>query len=305
MKFKPILVDDSLQELTQLGTEEFPISVNTLRVQDEGCFQVRHWHYEIQILVMIRGSAVFETPAGEYALQEGEGLFVNSGVLHAPTGTDDPESTYICTNFRPSLIESQENSLIYRDYVRSVLENPDIPSFALREEPWQQEILAALLEMDRINDGQAYGYEIALKMQLHRIWHLILIHHQSQVEKAAPVSFADRHRIQLLKQFIHMKYMEQITLQDIACAGHISPSECCRVFRRTEQMSPIQYLRRYRILQSTKYLNCTGLSITEISFQVGFESASYYIACFKREMSCTPLEYRTRYLQDHGGPPAP
>lgn len=82
MKFHPILVDDSLQELTKLGTDDFPISVNLLRVQDEGCYRVQHWHEEIQILLMIQGNAVFETPSGRYDLKEGTGLFINSGILH-------------------------------------------------------------------------------------------------------------------------------------------------------------------------------------------------------------------------------
>lgn len=298
MKFHPILVDDSLQELTKLGTDDFPISVNLLCVQDEGCYRVQHWHEEIQILLMIQGNAVFETPSGRYDLKEGTGLFINSGILHRVFESDSVNSMYICVNFKPSFIDNQENSLIYRDYVRSVIENAELQSFALYSEPWHKEILETVREMNESYNCQEYGYEVSMRLQIYKIWRLILAHYQKQIEKTAVVALSDRQRIHSLKQFIHLKYMHHITLKDIAYAGHVSQSECCRIFRRTEQMSPIQYLRKYRISQSTKYLDCTGLSIADISYQVGFESTSYFISCFRREMLCTPGEYRNRHRHE-------
>ena len=86
--------------------------------------------------------------------------------------------------------------------------------------------------------------------------------------------------------------MHRITLNAIAEAAHISRGECCRVFQRTDRISPFAYLRSYRIHQAEKLLLYTSLSVSEIAFQTGFESSSYFIACFKKELHCTPLEYR-------------
>jgi len=41
-------------------------------------------------------------------------------------------------------------------------------------------------------------------------------------------------------------------------------------------------------------LDHSGLSITDIAFQCGFASTSYFIARFKEKMGVTPREYKLR-----------
>lgn len=302
MKCRPIAVDNTLQELTQHGTDDFPMSMDEQRVAEEGCRRIRHWHYEVQIALVTQGSAIFETPSDRFLIQAGEGVFLNSGVLHEVIPTAEADSVYICVNFKPELIYGQADNVIRRDYVEPVLSSTALQAFALRQEPWQQEILRLLSEMASVNERQEYGYEIVLKMLLCRIWHLILVNNRLQTEKIAAVSFADKQRMKQLKGFIHQNYMEHITLADIAGAGHISRGECCRVFRRAEQTTPILYLKRYRISQSIKLLSCTNLSISEVAYQAGFESGSYFTECFKRETGCTPNEYRARHAKKYTVP---
>lgn len=300
MKSRPIYVDNTMQELTNHGTPDFPVSMDRQKLSEAGCHDVKHWHSEIQINVVTEGAAVFETPAGRYLLKAGEGLFINSGVLHeafqAP-GFPADTSTYICVNFLPSLIYGSKDTLIYRDYIKPFESTPALQSFALRDQPWHQEIIRKLLALADINDRQEYGYEIEMKIRLLEIWHLIIKNNKAEAERISAVSFADRKRLRLLLDFIHKNYMNSITLADIAAAGSISRGECCHVFRRTGNPSPITYLNHYRILQSMKLLVCTNLSITEIAYQVGFESGSYYTERFKREQHCTPLEYRIKQCQ--------
>ena len=294
MNYKPIVVDDTLQELTQYDVDDFPISIAEQWVADEGCHRILHWHEEIAINYVAKGSVIFETPSESHVIYEGEGIFINSGVLHEAIPTEDDNSIYISVNFKPELIYGQSDNIIRRYYVEPVLSSVSMQIIPLRKEPWQQEILALFKEMSRVNEAQEYGYEIVLKILLCRIWHLLLINNRVQTEKLAAVSFADKQRIKLLKNYIHHHYMTQISLSDIANAAHISRSECCRVFRKVEKTTPFIFLKRHRISQSIKLLTCTSLSIGEIAYQTGFESANYFAECFKQEVKCTPREYRKK-----------
>jgi AraC-like DNA-binding protein len=286
------------QELTQHGTKDFPMSMDEQRVADGGCQGIRHWHYEVQIVLMTQGSAVFETPVGSCRIHKGQGVFINSGVLHEVILTEDSDSVYICVNFKPELIYGQPESVIRRDYVEPLISGEGMQFFPLADVPWQEEILGLLREMASVNDAQEYGYELALKILLCRIWHLILVNNRAKTEKLTAISFSDKQRMRLLIGYIHQHYMEHITLHDIAQAGHISRGECCKVFRRAEQITPIVYLNRYRISQSIKLLTCTELSICEVAYQSGFESGSYFTECFRKIMNCTPITYRTQYIKN-------
>ena len=93
--------------------------------------------------------------------------------------------------------------------------------------------------------------------------------------------------------FIHAHYAEKLELERIAQAANIGGRECQRCFRRCIQISPVQYLIRYRLMQSAALLaGGRGLGIAEISTRCGFDSPSNFSKTFRRYFGCTPKEYR-------------
>ena len=292
MKFRPIIVDNKLQELTAHGTEEFPMSMDEQHVSYENCHEVLHWHYEIQIALVTKGSVLFRTPAGEFLLKKDQGIFINSGCLHEVVPTDDSDSVYICINFHPSLIFGQNNSVIRRDYVDPVLFSSEMQAIPLTDEAWHHEICDMTRKLAQINDAQQYGYEISMKILLCSIWLLLVDNNRPVIEGTASITFAGKQRMRALLHYIHRNYMDRISLDDIAEAAHISKGECCRIFKKIQHTTPFLYLISFRIAQSIKLLSTTDYSIAEIAQQVGFGSSSYYNECFKKEMSCTPSQYR-------------
>ena len=294
MKCRPITVDDSLQELTQHGTRDFPVSMDRQVVSDEHHGGIRHWHEEIQIALVTEGEVVFRAEEQEIRLCAGQGFFVNSGVHHEAHPTERGDGVYICVNFLPNVIFGQADSVVRRDYVDPVLYCDSLRSFPLLDQPWHQEICGLLRELGEVEDAAEYGYEIRMTILLRQIWHLIVVNNREKIEQKSNVSFSDRQRMRALQTYIHKHYMEQIALADIAAAGHISRGECCRVFKRVEKRSPVQYLTRFRLEQSLKLLSSTELSVQEIARQVGFGTGSYFTEKFREEMQCTPTEYRRK-----------
>ena len=136
MKCRPITVDDSLQELTQHGTRDFPVSMDRQVVSDLNHGGIRHWHEEIQIALVTEGEVIFRTEGQEICLCAGQGFFVNSGVHHEAFPTEKADGVYICVNFLPSLIYGQTDSVVRRDYVDPVLYCDSLQSFPLLDQPW-------------------------------------------------------------------------------------------------------------------------------------------------------------------------
>lgn len=295
MKCRPILVDDSLRELTQHGTPDFPLSMDRQVVADPDHGGVRHWHPEVQIALVTEGEVLFRTEDGEFRLGAGDGFFVNGGVLHEAAPTEENDGVYVCVNFLPSLVYGQSGSVVQRDYADPVLRAPALRSFPLANLPWHREICSLLEQMQATEEAAEYGYELELISLLCRIWRLIVIHYRPEIEGHSSVSFADRQRIRALQTYIHHHYRGHISLADIAAAGHVSRGECCRVFQRVLGTSPVQYLTRYRLEQSVRLLTSTALSVSEIAGQVGFATSSYFIELFRRQLGCTPLEYRKHH----------
>lgn len=293
MKYRPIITDSSLRELTMHGSEAFPMSMDEQIVYDRGCNHIKHWHDEIQINLVTKGAVIFSTPEGQHRISAGECFFINSATLHEVIPTEIVDSIYQCVNFLPDLIYGQLNNRLRQYYLDPMINCTELKAFPLRNEiPWQRQICKWMTELGEINEARKYGHELLSLDLICRILHSIIINNQTVLEKYASISSSDKQRIQQLEQFIHDSYTQKIRLSDIANAAHISEGECCRLFKRVEHMSPITYMTRYRIRKSLPLLSNTDMSISDIAYSTGFSSSSYYTECFKRIMHINPSSYR-------------
>ncbi len=98
--------------------------------------------------------------------------------------------------------------------------------------------------------------------------------------------------------WIHQNYAEKIMLEDIARAGQLSRSECCRYFQRFLKSTPLNYVIDYRIQKSLYLLQQSDSNITEVAYQVGFNSTSYFINKFRDSMNMTPLAYKKNKMNN-------
>ncbi len=57
--------------------------------------------------------------------------------------------------------------------------------------------------------------------------------------------------------------------------------------------TPYNYLIEYRIKRSIELLNTTGLSVTDIAVNVGFNHVNHFIQSFKKSQGMTPKEFKS------------
>ncbi len=292
MILQPIVVDEKRQEIIQHGTKGFPVSMNQQHVSSQSVQRIPHWHYDIQIVLVTQGSLIISVPNGEFRLAKGNGVFINSCVLHEILPTEEEDSKYICVNFDPNVIYGQSDSLIYENYVLPIIMNRELPTVPLYEEDWHKKICNQMERMAQLEERRPYGYELAMKIILDNIWYQLTIKLRDRIDKAVPLSLSDRKLLMTFQRFVHENYMQRITLGDIAASGSVSKSECCRIFREALDTSPVAYLGKYRLQQSVRLLTDTELRISEVAKQSGFQNTDYFIMRFREETGSTPLKYR-------------
>lgn len=297
MNFIPLSVDEKLREVTRHGSREFPVAVYLRRMnrKEEG-YLILHWHDELQFVVPRRGPLSFTAGEQTYVLNEGQCLFINSRVLHTAKPLDTVGGDYVCIDFHPSLLYSA-NSLISRKYVQPYLTSQSLASLLIDgQKSWHAEAKSLLETLIAAYDAADYGCELEVLNLLQRLWLLIVCNNREQTATEVILGPYEQARLDRIIAYIQKNYAEKMTLADIASAALLSASECCRFVKRTLGLAPMQYLNQYRIVQSTELLRTTSRSVSEIAFDVGFNSASYYTERFKEMMNCRPLEYRKMYL---------
>ncbi|SDE58922.1 Helix-turn-helix domain-containing protein [Fontibacillus panacisegetis] len=94
--------------------------------------------------------------------------------------------------------------------------------------------------------------------------------------------------------YIEDHYLEQVTLEEIATRSGISVRHLNRIFRAYYQTSPIAYLQRLRLDRACTLLKRTDLSITEISYECGFNDSNYLTRQFKKTFGMSPKSFRNK-----------
>lgn len=111
---------------------------------------------------------------------------------------------------------------------------------------------------------------------------------------AAPLA---RHLLHA-RDLVDSRYAEQLDLQALARAAHVSPRHFSRTFRRTFGETPYQYLLTRRIERARHLLSKTDLRVAEVCLAVGITSVGSFTTTFRRHVGISPTVYR----RDNAGP---
>ena len=83
------------------------------------------------------------------------------------------------------------------------------------------------------------------------------------------------------------------TSEGFAEAMHMSRTQLHRKLKAIVGMSTSEFIRSQRLKLAIGLLEKSDMSISEIAYQVGFNTPSYFIKCFKAIYNCTPSEYNS------------
>lgn len=145
-----------------------------------------------------------------------------------------------------------------------------------------------------------YANEYRLHNMICEVWYKLIRIVWNNEPAGKAVKDIDSERLYQALHFIQENYGTDISLDDICKATAVGRSECCRLFKRNLQMSPISYLITYRINMAAARLENSNDSITRIAMDHGFTDDSYFCKIFKRYMQVTPLEYRKQRSGKNG-----
>lgn len=105
----------------------------------------------------------------------------------------------------------------------------------------------------------------------------------------------DSRRILKVKNYINENYMYDIKLKDLATIANMSDCAFSRFFKIHTGRTLSDYIIDIRLGYATRMLIDTTQSISEISFQCGYNNISNFNRIFKRKRGCSPSEYRANY----------
>ncbi len=108
--------------------------------------------------------------------------------------------------------------------------------------------------------------------------------------------FDDRIRMGAVYKYIHANYDKSPDVNAIAASVHLSTSAFCRYFKKQTRMTFTDFVNQYRVTQA-KTLLLKGSSVTEVCYEVGFESLSYFNKLFRKLTGENPSAFKKRQIK--------
>lgn len=99
------------------------------------------------------------------------------------------------------------------------------------------------------------------------------------------------------RRYIRDNLSERLTLEDVARHAGLSPHHFCKVFRRAAGVNLIDYINRSRIESARQLLLRDDARVSEIAFEVGYQSLSQFNRTFRSVTGESPSDYRKRLLK--------
>lgn len=113
-----------------------------------------------------------------------------------------------------------------------------------------------------------------------------------------PAANADTYqRLIRARRFMDECYHQPLDLDQISSEACLSPFHFLRLFRKAFNTTPHQYLTQRRIERAKELLSSSGLTVTDVCFEVGFESLGSFSSLFHKRVGHPPITYRAIVFQ--------
>ena len=247
-----------------------------------------HWHEDIEFLYVSSGEMEYNVNGQKLHLSAGEGICIPPRKIHANRSPRGTSCAFYCVILHPSYLKV--SPYIEKTYVNQLLGPGAFDYLLLRHDDWTKEIIDMLLELFESEDTKEF--ELGILEAAFRFLKILSRNMAENTQYEAASSVYSTTFMQMVS-YINDNYMNKIALEEIANAGNVGKTLCAKIFRKFTGKTPGDYLIHYRITQSMKLLTDSEMSITDIAYSTGFNSASYYTKTFRLLIGCTPNKYRS------------
>lgn len=117
------------------------------------------------------------------------------------------------------------------------------------------------------------------------------IHYTDRLERRYS-QHRDFEKLEQVKSYIHENIGKKLSVQTLADRFGLSPSQLRRSYKQVYEQHLTTYIRDERLSQAKVLLHQTEMSVHEIAWEVGYESAAGFTRIFTMQFGQSPSDYR-------------
>ncbi len=237
---------------------------------------VPHTHGFTELFYVLGGKGQFQVQSEAFPVREGDMVLVEPNTEHTETSLDTSPLEYIVLGIDGITLPPGEQPFQLLSFPKGT-----------------RDPLTQLRGILRETGEQGPGYELVCQSYLNIL--LVQVARQIGIRTDAAASLPGSRDSAAARRYIDMHYRENLTLDTVAEAVHISKYHLAHVFRREYGVSPIHYMLELRLQECRELLRTTDFSVALIARMTGFSSPSYFSQRFGKAEGMTPAQYRQKF----------
>lgn len=245
------------------------------------------WSQTDHLVHVLSARATWTTLQGTWSAGAGETVFFRKGAFVMPPHFES--DLCIMVFFIPDAFVREVVGAL-AGQLKPASEPLDLRELAIRVQ--HDVALAAFFQsMLTYFAGEEQPPEELLKLKLRELLTSILLG-RSNPKLTAYLQSAARHDAPPIPAIMEANFRHNLPLEVFAQLSHRSLSTFKREFRQHYGTTPGRWLLERRLECAEQLLRITGMSVTEIAFECGFEEPSHLSRAFRAKFGCPPSEYR-------------
>ena len=231
-------------------------------------------------------------------LEPGEALFINENQSYRLTFCRDKGCQLYIAEVSADYLAAGDKHLLAK-YIAPVAK---AEAFAYcrfmpsAEEDTDEDILLQALKAAAQTAAERdLAYELDMKSWMFTSWGSLYKKYLQADPSCKNAVLRERTKLNRMTDYLTSNCNDKLTLAGMAEACQVSTGDFCRFFKKHMNMTPFEYLQKCRIWNSMDAVIDKTASMGEIASANGFAGASYFSETFRKEMGCSPADYRKWY----------
>ena len=261
---------------------DFPVYSSVQK--GKGQLVLPHYHYEAELIYIVSGSGDVYIDTVNLKYKPKDIIFIPSHCVHS-LNSNSEDTVIIGVVFNFSLVDNSVFDIAFDE----ILSKDSITEYVFDSNSSVHPFLS--VSICNIN---TYYDKIHLKKpliysEIIKICYFLNEYYNLSKENSDSVS-----RIAPVIKYIKSNYYKNIKLSELSSIIHVCDNHLIRLFKSVTNKTPVNYINDVRIEHALKLLINSELSITEISYKVGFSNVNYMSNIFKTNLKISPSQYRKK-----------
>lgn len=248
-----------------------------------------HFHNSLEIVILERGSVELMVNCMLQKIEKGSVVVFGSDLPHGP-GSYSADSKGVLIHIPQSTISwcaPISELQAEMEYLKSAGQG-----YLYTSDTLYRKAVSISRKIKRSLGFQKIGYLFEL---LHA---LIKEQNARQTLSTHCLSSVNKHNsqsnLEKVYDYLYSHFQDNFSLDDLSKHIGINRSALCRSFKKQTGYTLFEFTNRLRIEKACGLLRSSDMSVSQIAFQVGFNTFSHFSTQFSRIVNLTPTEYREK-----------